>query len=75
LSVIAAGIRDDAAAAVFFAQGSDLVVCAAQFESADGLQVFELEEELAGIRRARPFEQGSAGGDAVKARTSLVNVS
>jgi hypothetical protein len=39
--MIAAGIRDDSTAAVFFAQGSDLVIRAAQFESADGLQVFQ----------------------------------
>jgi len=73
--VIAAGIRDDSAVAVFFAQGSDLVVCAAQFESADGLQVFELEEELALIRRARPFEKGSADGDALEEGSGLLNVS
>jgi hypothetical protein len=39
------------------------------------LQVFELEEELALIGRACPFEKGSADGDAVEASTSLLNVS
>jgi hypothetical protein len=58
--VIAAGIGDHAAAAVVFAERSDFVIRAAQFESADRLQVFELEKELALVRRLRPFEQGSA---------------
>jgi hypothetical protein len=73
--VIAAGIRDDAAAAVFFAQGNDLVVGSAQLEGADGLQVFELEEELAGVDSAGPFEQGRADSDAIEACTGLLNVS
>jgi len=58
--VIATGIRDDAAAAVVLAKGCDLVVCAAQFEGTNRLQVFEFEEEFAGIRGAGPFEQGRA---------------
>ena len=41
LPMISAGIGDDSAAAFLFAQGSDLVIRAAQFESADGLQVFQ----------------------------------
>jgi hypothetical protein len=73
--VIAARIGDDSAAAFFVAKGCDFVICAAQFESADGLQVFELEVELALICRTRPFEQGRADGDAVEARLSLLNVS
>src|SRR5208282_1027424 len=64
LRVIAAGIRDHAAAAFVLAQRSDLVVSPAQFESADGLLVFELEEELALIRGAGPFEEGSSDRDA-----------
>jgi hypothetical protein len=72
--VIAAGIRDDSAAALFVAKRRDLVVSAAQFESANGLQVFELEEELAPVRRTRPFKQGSADGDAIEAAPSLLNV-
>jgi hypothetical protein len=43
LPVIAAGIGDDAALAIRFRKGSDLVVGAAQFESADGLQILELQ--------------------------------
>jgi hypothetical protein len=73
--VIAAGIRDHAATTFVLTQRSDFVICAAQFEGADGLQVLELEEELALFRRACPFEQWSADGDAVEARTSLLNVS
>jgi hypothetical protein len=73
--VIAARIRDHSAAAFFICQRSDLVVGAAQFEGADGLQVFELEEELALIRRTRPFEQGSADGDAVEKVLGLADVS
>jgi len=58
--VIATGIRDDAAAAVVLAKGCDLVVSTAQFEGTNRLQVFEFEEEFAGIRGAGPFEQGRA---------------
>ena len=47
LRVIAARIGNDPAPAFFIAKRCDLVVGAAQFEGADGLQVFELEEELA----------------------------
>jgi len=38
------------------------------------LQVFELEEELAPVRRTRPFQQGSADGDAVEERLGRANV-
>jgi hypothetical protein len=41
--MVAAGISDDAARALFFGQGCDLVVSAAQLECADGLQIFRLE--------------------------------
>ena len=64
--MIAARIGDDSAASFCVAKRCDFVISAAQFEGADGLQVFELEEELALIRRARPFQQGSAGGDTVQ---------
>jgi hypothetical protein len=43
--VIAAGVRDDAALALRLGKGSDLVVGSAQFEGADGLLVFGLEEQ------------------------------
>jgi len=73
--VIAAGIRDDAAAAVVLAKRCDLVIGAAQFEGTDGLQVFELEEELAWIARAGPFEQWSADGGSLEECSGLLNVS
>jgi hypothetical protein len=73
--VIAARIGNNATAAFFVSQRCDLVISAAQLESADGLQIFELEEQPALIRRARPFKQGSADGNTVEARPSLVNVS
>jgi len=66
LRVIAARIGNDSAAAFVVAKGCDLVISAAQFEGPNGLQVFELKEELALIRRARPFEQGSAEGDTLE---------
>jgi len=73
--VIAARIRDDSAAAFFVCERRDLVISAAQLESAYRLQVFELQEKLALIRRVRPFEQGSADGDASEKRFGLVDVS
>jgi hypothetical protein len=73
--VIAAGVRDDPAAAFVVGKRCDLVVSPAQFESPDGLQILELEEKLALIPRARPFEQGRADGDALEESTSLLNVS
>src|SRR6202158_6256302 len=74
LRMIAAGIGNNSAAALFLAKRCDLVISATQFESADGLKVFELEEKLALIRRARPFEQRSADSDAVQTRFSRANV-
>jgi hypothetical protein len=47
--VIAARIGDDAAGAFFVRQRRDLVVRAAQFEGADGLEVFRLEIESAAL--------------------------
>ena len=47
LRMIAAGVGDDSALAVFFREGGDLVVGSAKFEGADGLLVFGLEEEAA----------------------------
>jgi hypothetical protein len=72
--MIAAGIRDDSAAAFLVGERRDPVISAAQFESADGLQVFELKVKLALVRRARPFEQGSVDGDAVEQRLGLADV-
>ncbi len=45
LRVVAAGVGDHSALAVFFRQRGDLVVSSAKFESADGLLVFGLEEK------------------------------
>ena len=68
LSVIAAGIGDDAAAALFFRQGSDFVVGSAQFEGADGLLVFGLEKEAAGVGfRMVKFDEMRANGYAEQA--------
>ncbi len=66
LRVIAARVGNDSAAALFAAKRCDLVISPAQFKGADGLQVFELEEELALIPRARPFEQQSADGNTLE---------
>ena len=47
--MVAAGVGDDAALAVFFRERGDLVVGSAQFEGADGLLVFGLEVESARV--------------------------
>src|SRR5579883_2602108 len=47
LGMIAAGVGDDSAGAFLIPERSDLVVGAAQLKSADGLKVFEFEEEAA----------------------------
>jgi hypothetical protein len=47
--MIAAGVSDNAVAAVFLREGGDLVVSAPQFERSDGLQVFRLEIKLATV--------------------------
>ena len=73
--MIAAGIGNDSAAAFFVAKGCDLVIGAAQLESADRLKVFELKEELALIPSACPFQQRRAHGDAPEKRAGLLNVS
>ena len=48
-------------------EGRDLVVGSAEFEGADGLLVFGLEEEAAGGVGVMEFDQGRADGDAVEA--------
>ena len=71
LRVIAARVGDDAALALSFGERSDFVVRAAEFESADGLLIFRLEEEpgfarLDGRWRLSPHSQGKfnqAGAD------------
>jgi hypothetical protein len=73
--MIAAGIGNDSAAARFVAKRRHFVISAAQLEGTDGLQVFELQEKLALIRRGCPFEKWCADGDAFEDRASLLNVS
>jgi hypothetical protein len=50
--MIAAGIGDNAARSLIVAQRRDFVVCAAEFEGADRLQVFRLEVEPVAV----PFQ-------------------
>ena len=66
--MVAAGVGDHSALAVFFREGGDFVVSSAKFESADGLLVFGLEEEapVAGFAMIE-FDQGCVNGDAVEA--------
>ena len=74
LCVIAAGKRNDAAATFLVSQRRDFVVSPTQFEGSDGLLVFELEVELAGVGRGCPLEQGSVDGDAVDKCVGLFDV-
>ncbi len=68
LRVVAAGVGDDTALAVFLRERGDLVVGAAKFESADGLLVFGLEEEAAWVLGGEfEFDQRRMEGDAVEA--------
>jgi hypothetical protein len=73
--VIAAGVGNHSATALFGGERRDLVIGAAQFEGADGLLVFELQVELPLIRRGRPFEEWGADRDALQERAGLENVS
>jgi hypothetical protein len=73
--MISAGIRNDAAAAFVIGERRNLVVSPTQLERADGLQVFELQVELAGVGGSSPFEQGGADGNAIEERASAVDVS
>ncbi len=66
LGVVAAGVGDDAAPALVIGERGDLVVGAAQFEGADGLEALRLEIELAA--RLRAGNQRRAHGDAAQAR-------
>jgi len=72
--MISAGIGDDAATALVFGKGRDLVVCATQFECADRLQVFRLEVEATAVFRVWPFDQRCVEGDAVEAGAGVKNV-
>lgn len=56
-------------------QGRNLVVSAAQLEGSDGLEIFELEEELVGVGGLGPLEKRRADGYAVELCTCLLNVS
>lgn len=77
--MVPAGIGDDTAAALLRRKGSDLVISAAQLESADGLQVLGLEIKEAIIVRAvelmkMGLQQSGANGDAVQSCLRLSNV-
>jgi hypothetical protein len=62
--MIAAGVGNDSATAFVGGERGYFVVSSAEFKGADGLLVFEFEEEFALIGGACPFEQGGARGDA-----------
>ncbi len=61
LRVIAAGVRDNAAAAFFVSERGNLVISAAQFEGADGLQVFELQVRACGDQTRPSIRTGECG--------------
>jgi hypothetical protein len=68
LGVVAARVGDHTAGTFFFREGGDFVVGAAEFEGADGLLVFRLEQEAARIFGAeREVDQGCTGDDALQA--------
>jgi hypothetical protein len=71
--MIAAGVGDDAAFPFFFAERGDLVVGAAEFERADGLQIFRLQAKPPDFRIGRGVrlrevkgQEGSANCDALQ---------
>ncbi len=64
--MVAAGIADDATAALVVREGRDLVVGAAQFEGADGLKVLGLEVEFVFVALMRTGKQRSADRDVTK---------
>ena len=62
LRVVSAGIGNHSAASLAVAEGSDLVVGAAQFEGTDRLQVLELKKELAMFGRVSRIRRAACGG-------------
>ena len=72
--MITAGVRDDTATALVIRKRGDFVVGSPQLEGADGLEIFELEEELAGVRGLGPLEERGADGNAVEAGLSGADV-
>jgi hypothetical protein len=77
--VIAAGVGDDASAAVFFRKRSYFVVSAPQLERADGLKIFRLKVELTVVADVVPFvevgrDQFRVDGDATQARLRFANI-
>jgi hypothetical protein len=70
--MIPARISDDAASAFFICERRDFVVRAAEFECANGLQIFRLQIELPVV----PFEgnQRSADGDPIQPGPGFANV-
>jgi hypothetical protein len=72
--VVAAGIGNYAALFFVVRKGGDFVVGSAEFEGADRLLVFGLEEEAAGGVAMIEFDQPGADGDAIEAGTGLIDV-
>jgi hypothetical protein len=72
LSVVAAGVSDDAATALVGSELGDFVVGAAQFEAADGLEAFGFDVNFgSGLTRIlagdEEADERGAGGDATDA--------
>jgi hypothetical protein len=74
LRVVSAGVCNDASAALIFGERKNFVVGAAELESAYGLEVFELEEELAVGGSGCPLKERSVDGDAMEKALSPPNV-
>ena len=75
LGVVAAGVGDHSTLTIFFREGGDFVVGAAEFKGADGLLVFRLEQEAARIGIAeREVDELRADGDALKAGLRALQV-
>jgi len=68
--VVSAGVSDDAATALFVGERGNLVVCPAQFERPNGLEVLGLKVEAAVSGEVRLDQQGSAMRDAAQAGLS-----
>ena len=79
LSMIAAGIGNDAPPPFLIGQGGDLVVSTSQLERSDRLQIFRLEIEPAAVRVVVRFvdmrgNERGARGNATQARLRVAKV-
>ncbi len=75
LPVIAAGVGNHSAAAVFCRERGDLVVSTAQFERADRLLVFGLEVETAAVGFwITEFDQAGADCDVLNANLGIFDL-